>query len=34
MLAAVLDPHIVGTGLAKELDNGAKMRSHLRRHFR
>jgi hypothetical protein len=34
VLAAVLDTHIVGTRLAKELDYGAKMRSHLRKHFR
>jgi hypothetical protein len=29
VLAAVLDTHIVGTGLAKELDNSAKMRTHI-----
>ena len=34
VLAAVLDTHIVGTRLEKELDYGAKMRSHLKKHFR
>jgi hypothetical protein len=29
VLATVLDTHIVGTSLAKKLDNSAKVRTHL-----
>jgi hypothetical protein len=29
VLAAVLDTHIVGTGLAKKLNNSAKVRTHI-----